>query len=1226
MRSKVRAITTVLLALAMVAVTGAENTHAATLAAPGSHPRQMALQSLPAAPFIDAVAPRGLGALLTWEPNAAGDGVTGYTAAATAVSASPPAGCASPTPTTAAGGDTSAEVAGLCAGVAYTIALTATNSAGTGPASASSNPVVPLPAQAPAEPIITSVYSRSGALDVSWTAPDDDGGVPLTGYTLTAKGGTATVKVTPSATSTETLVTGLNNGTKYKLSLDALNSAGASTPATATATPKAAAYAPGPPQHVSATPNTSAQVVASWNPPPDSGGDAVTSYALTYQQVALSSKGVWKPKTGSTPTTVTGITATSYTLTTLQASAYYSISVAATSAAGTGTAASTSGPVTPTTQLQPNAVVLTSATMAALASDVGGTLTWPAPAPAQIASLTAGQVLVAATAPAAPTGLLVTVLTITQPTSGTYVLTTAPAKLSDAVATGSLAVADDPAAMAGAHLRASAPGVRLIRSASAGFDFSTTWTLALNIEVHNADNSCTVCPSVSLNGEVDVTPTVSVNLTVDPTNGATLQALGEVHASANATLEADGTWQHEITEIDGEPFVVFIGDIPIVLVPKVPIYVNLSGGVAIGVTVDMTVGGSMTWNSRNPGTLTTTNLSKAPTLSAGVLSVASVSTTASIGLEAGPELSIFDVTGPEVSAELVLAATVNFGSQPFFTLNPEIQIHLEWHIDLLSWKAKLEVTLGTLVFPGFTINTGPTTTVSITPATSAAPVGQPLALTATRSDHQADTFVWSLLDGTTQDVISSTGANTATLTPAGPAGRHFIVVARGTTGLIGQSDIVVGSPFDPPQNLVATTNTPGTATISWSAPPSGATGGSSLAAYTLVTAPSTGTVTLASTATGTTLSGLNPATDYVIDVYASNTGGLTSPPATALLGQAAAWQIVPSPNIIQGSNQLYSASCPSATFCMTAGQWTESGSPATLALRWDGTGWHLTVPINQGTSNNELDGVSCPSVTFCVAVGWYQNPSYFTQAQEWTSSSVNTWSAMSTVSPGVGDQLLSVSCVSSTFCTAGGFYDDSSGNRNTLIENWNGTSWQVETSPNSSDTYNEITGISCTSAVFCMATGFGHVQFTTSFEPLALEWNGSTWSAVATPNPGGATTFSSVSCVGTTFCMAGGNQAGANPLTERWNGSAWSVVGSPQSGAPSINGISCVSSSICFAVSGGSQTFVDQWDGQSWTLVPSANSTAAANDLFGVSCATPSFCVGAGYDSVAPGQTLIESS
>jgi large repetitive protein len=72
--------------------------------------------------------------------------------------------------------------------------MTATNGAGTSAGSGLSNPVVPLVAQPPSAPLITSILPRNGGLVVDWAAPGIDGGDALTGYTLTITAGSSTTK------------------------------------------------------------------------------------------------------------------------------------------------------------------------------------------------------------------------------------------------------------------------------------------------------------------------------------------------------------------------------------------------------------------------------------------------------------------------------------------------------------------------------------------------------------------------------------------------------------------------------------------------------------------------------------------------------------------------------------------------------------------------------------------------------------------------------------------------------------------------------------------------------------------------------------------------------------------------------------------------------------------------------------------------------------------------
>jgi len=73
---------------------------------------------------------------------------------------------------------------------------------------------------------------------VSWTAPDNNGGSPITKYTVTASPGGKTVAATGVTTAT---VTGLKNGTSYTFTVTATNAIGTSPASVASAavTPKA---------------------------------------------------------------------------------------------------------------------------------------------------------------------------------------------------------------------------------------------------------------------------------------------------------------------------------------------------------------------------------------------------------------------------------------------------------------------------------------------------------------------------------------------------------------------------------------------------------------------------------------------------------------------------------------------------------------------------------------------------------------------------------------------------------------------------------------------------------------------------------------------------------------------------------------------------------------------------------------------------------------------------
>jgi hypothetical protein len=208
-------------------------------------------------------------ATVTWNAPAStgGSPITGYT-----VTSSPGGLTCSTTAT-------SCVVTGLTNGVPYTFDVVATNAVGSEPASAPSNSVTPATTpDPPATPVATS---GNGSATVSWLAPGNDGGSPVTGYVVTAVdlttplNGGQTVSVPASPAS----VSGLVNGDSYVFVVKSVNSVGTgpeSVPSN-TVTP---AFVAGPPTNLTATPDDSA-VTLSWTAPASSGGSPVTGYSVS---------------------------------------------------------------------------------------------------------------------------------------------------------------------------------------------------------------------------------------------------------------------------------------------------------------------------------------------------------------------------------------------------------------------------------------------------------------------------------------------------------------------------------------------------------------------------------------------------------------------------------------------------------------------------------------------------------------------------------------------------------------------------------------------------------------------------------------------------------------------------------------------------------------------------------------------------------------------------------
>ena len=145
-------------------------------------------------------------------------------------------GSAAQTATTVVGTPpvTSTTISGLKPGSEYTFRVQALNSIGTVGISTASNTVTPLALTVPSEPLGVSATPATGQAQVSWTPPASNGGVPISGYTVTPYiGATAQTPVNVGASTTSTTIGGLSNGTTYTFTVSASNTIGKGAPSAA---------------------------------------------------------------------------------------------------------------------------------------------------------------------------------------------------------------------------------------------------------------------------------------------------------------------------------------------------------------------------------------------------------------------------------------------------------------------------------------------------------------------------------------------------------------------------------------------------------------------------------------------------------------------------------------------------------------------------------------------------------------------------------------------------------------------------------------------------------------------------------------------------------------------------------------------------------------------------------------------------------------------------------
>ena len=188
------------------------------------------------------------------------------------------------------GADLTETITGLTSGQAYDFEVRAIGNIG-GPGVAAS--ASKTPATVPGAPTLTAT-GGFGYIDLTWTAPADDGGAPITAYRIERQDSGIWGSPTSHPVAADSAkFSGLDNAVEYTYRIFAINVAGDSdwTPASAF-TLAHAARVPGAPTNVMAMPGAGL-VTLTWVAPAFNGGATITSYEYR-QKEGEDSYGTWK--------------------------------------------------------------------------------------------------------------------------------------------------------------------------------------------------------------------------------------------------------------------------------------------------------------------------------------------------------------------------------------------------------------------------------------------------------------------------------------------------------------------------------------------------------------------------------------------------------------------------------------------------------------------------------------------------------------------------------------------------------------------------------------------------------------------------------------------------------------------------------------------------------------------------------------------------------------------
>jgi VCBS repeat protein len=287
----------------------------------------------------------------------------------------------------------------------------------------------------------------------------------------------------------------------------------------------------------------------------------------------------------------------------------------------------------------------------------------------------------------------------------------------------------------------------------------------------------------------------------------------------------------------------------------------------------------------------------------------------------------------------------------------------------------------------------------------------------------------------------------------------------------------------------------------------------------------------------------------------------------------------------------------------------------TLIERFNGSGWSVVPSPNQGSGNNALSGVSMIphagwAVGYAVGTGGKLQP----LALRWDGTQ---WSLASPATFTSDALLTGVDTLADGSAWSVGFQTAADGTRRTLIEHASGGTWTPVASPNdgSSATDNSLVAIGGTQATGLWAVGWR--ESPSGLQPLVLRYDTTrpspTWVSVTgaggVPAPGVIDTVltgidvqsaSDVWAVGYYF-----DGSADRPLALHWDGSTWS--NSPIPGTGLLRKVRAAGPGNVWAAGTyynaslqNYQTLVAHFDGTAWTTVVSADSATASDEIIGL--------------------------
>jgi hypothetical protein len=323
--------------------------------------------------------------------------------------------------------------------------------------------------------------------------------------------------------------------------------------------------------------------------------------------------------------------------------------------------------------------------------------------------------------------------------------------------------------------------------------------------------------------------------------------------------------------------------------------------------------------------------------------------------------------------------------------------------------------------------------------------------------------------------------------------------------------------------------------------------------WTVVTAPPTGQ--------NATLTGVATVSDS--DAWAvgfRNGNAFTNVGAKVLIDtwNGTAWTQVATPATPQNTALLDAVNASSAADAWAVGRTQNNRSSLQgLALQWNGTAWSVS-PSFAGALGAYALGVADISPADAYAVG---NNSSIPRGHlaHWNGTA---WSSVTVPLPPNAPTNTTLNAISADgpndVWAVGTFLNSATGQFDNFTIHFNGTAWAVVPMPVSGS----FDAIEANSPTDVWAVGDQGPAGSANPVTAIAHFNGTAWSAVPSPSPGqranltGVTTSNAANNVWAVGSFTPAGATSPQTLTLNWNGTAWSVVASPN--PASFDGLNAV--------------------------------------------------------------------